>query len=78
VKFEGQPLGWGGAEASLSAATRRRVLARFVRLRGLWIVVVLVAASALLAGLPWAQSKAVMGDQAGSSAAQVRLFENGQ
>jgi hypothetical protein len=78
VKFEGQRLGWGGAAASLSAAGRRRVLARFVRLRGLWIVVVLVAASALLAGLPWAQSEAVEGAPAGSSAAQVRLFENGQ
>ena len=76
--FEGQPLGWGGAVESLSAASRRRVLARFVRPRGRLIVVLLVAASALLAGLPWAQSKAVEGDPAGSSAAQVRLFENGE
>jgi hypothetical protein len=44
---------------------------------GLWIVVVLVAASALLAGLPWAQSKAVAGDPVRSSAAQVRFFVSG-
>ena len=75
--FGGQRLGWGGAVASLSAAGRRRVLARFVRPRGRLIVVVLVA-SALLAGLPWAQSEAVEGDPAGSSAAQVRFFENGE
>ena len=52
--FEGQRLGWGGAVASLSAASRRRVLARFVRPRGLWIVVVLVASAlprGVLAGL---------------------------
>ena len=76
--FEGQPLGLGGAVASLSAAGRRRVLARLVRPRGRWIVVLLAAASALLAGLPWAQSKAVEGDPAGSSSAQVRLFQNGE
>ena len=75
--FGGQRLGWGGAVASLSAAGRRRVLARLVRPRGRLIVVVLVA-SALLAGLPWAQSEAVEGDPAGSSAAQVRFFENGE
>ena len=76
--FEGQRLGWGGSVASVSAVGCRRVLARFVRPRGRLIVVVLVAASALLAGLPWAQSKAVEGDPVRSSAAQVRLFENGE
>jgi hypothetical protein len=38
----------------------------------------LVVASAFLAGLPWARSKAVAGEATTSSAAQVRVFENGQ
>ena len=78
MESEGQPLGWGSAVASSSVASRRWALARFARLRGLWFVVVLVVASAFLAGLPWARSKAVVGDATTSSAAQVRVFENGE
>ena len=47
------------------------------KLRGLWFVVVLVVASSFLAGLPWARSKAVVGEASASTAAQVRVFENG-
>ena len=47
------------------------------KLRGLWFGVVLVVASAFLAGLPWARSKAMVSGAATSSAAQVRVFENG-
>ena len=77
MESEGQPLGWGSAGASPFVVSRRWALARFVRLRGLRFVVVLVVASAFLAGLPWARSKAVVGEAATSTAAQVRVFQNG-